>query len=111
MTQPAFTTLSPDEWKQLCLLNVGQLQNYLLGIPALTESGASGMTDEHLAQIEAHVTRGQSFLIAWRKSSVGAARIEPPAAHAEGNGAEPTIKRRGGWPKGKKRTRQVPAPQ
>lgn len=106
MTQT--TTLAPNEWKQLALLNAAEFQNYLLSIPAMADGGSSGLTDEHMTMIEGHLARGQSFLNAWRRSRAVhvQAVVQPMVRHT--NGAE-VLKRKGGWPKGKKRTRQNPA--
>lgn len=104
--------LNPEEWKQLVLLNAAQLQNYLQTIPGSTEGGASGLTDQHMALIDGHIARGQLFMRAWAVSRLTAApQVDAPAKAANGatNGAhEPT--RKGGWPKGKPRTRQAKAP-
>lgn len=87
MTEQAKTVgLSPDEWKQLCVLNCAQLQNYLNGIAPQTEGGASGLNAEHLALIDQHVARGRAFLNAWAASKPVPA--PPKAAVVEiGNGA------------------------
>lgn len=89
--QPKTVGLSPDEWKQLCVLNCAQLQQYLNGIAPQTEGGASGLTAEHLGLIEQHTARGHAFLNAWAASKAipaptpavvdvtnGAARAEKP---------------------------------
>lgn len=111
--------LSPDEWKQLCLLNAGQLQSYLNGIPALTENGSSGLTAEHLTLIDGHLNRGGLLLQGWLRSRAAgsvAAPVKPAAETAPDAPAEATKPtepngaakpRKGGWPKGRKRTRQA----
>jgi hypothetical protein len=111
--------LTPEEWKQLCVLNVAQLQQFLQNIPSNTEGGTSGFTDEHMALIDGHLQRGRSFLRAWSLARVAVQGAQPqPAAPAQAseqpqpNGAAPA--RRGGWPKGRKRVRKVravPTPQ
>lgn len=106
--------LTPEEWKQLVLLNAAQLQNYLQGIPGNTETGVSGLSDKHMSLIAGHVDRFQTFLIAWSKARI---MVSPPVsaeasapeadAPAHANGAEPAAKK-GGWPKGKKRSPKQP---
>lgn len=96
--------LTPEEWKQLVLLNAAQLQNWLQGIPGNTESGAAGVTADHLALVDGHLNRLRTFLRAW-----SVAKIDVPAQRsAPSQPATSTIdaaaKGKGGWPKGKKRT-------
>lgn len=112
--QPQRTQLSPDEWKQLCLLNVNQLLTHLQNLPAVLEGGTSAMTVEQMSAIETHLARGKTFLTAWARSKpVQAQEVVPTTRDAipasairlEGesaNGAAP-VKRRGGWPAGKPR--------
>lgn len=109
--------LTPEEWKQLVLLNAAQLQNYLQSIPGNTEGGASGLNDGNLALIDAHIARGRSFMRAWSLARLTvpqqATAPQPQAqdgapAPEQANGAEPAPKRTGGWPKGKKRTPKHP---
>lgn len=107
---PKVLQLTPAEWKQQCLFSVAQLHAYLESIPPHTEAGASSLTADVMAGIEVHVARGRSFLRAWQLSRVpGVVAPAPsvPQQKATGNGhAGP--KKKGGWPKGKKRT---PLPQ
>lgn len=105
--QPQRTQLSPEEWKQLCLLNVAQLQTHLQNLPPVLEGGTSAMTAQQIDAIEAHLTRGRSFLNAWARSKPlqtapqqAAPDVKEVAQQA--NGAEPP-KRRGGWQKGRAR--------
>lgn len=99
--------LTPEEWKQLCILNMVQLHNYLQSIPGNTETGASGLTDQVRNIIDAHLARGHTFLRAWQLSrfEMPQVRVAQPAAPAS-NGAV----KKGGWPKGKKRTRKPATP-
>lgn len=96
--QPKTVGLSPDEWKQLCVLNCAQLQNYLTGIAPQTEGGASGLTPEHLALIEQHVARGKAFLVAWGASRPVIApqpqEAKPAQPAANGAAVEPRAKRK-----------------
>lgn len=95
------TQLTPEEWKQLCILNVTQLHSFIQGIPSHTEGGVAGINDHHLALIEGHLQRGAAFLRAWQKSKT----IIPVAEEAAPQEtADEAPKRKGGWPKGKKRT-------
>lgn len=95
--------LSPEEWKQLCLLNVGQLQTYL---QALTTPAP-----EHMAAIEAHMARWRDHMAAWclarplsTQPAAQTIAVEPEIK-PETNGAI-APKRKGGWPKGKPRPRK-----
>lgn len=97
--QPKSTQLSPEEWKQLCLLNGQQLLNFLSGIPPQIESGAPGLTVEHMAQIDAHVARARNFLGAWLRSRpvqpVDQFKPEVPAVSQQSmNGVEPPRQKR-----------------
>lgn len=99
--------LTPEEWKQLVLLNTAQLQNHLQAIPGNTETGAAGLTEHHLALIDTHIGRGRAFMRAWSLATLEIAPVvqphQAPVQHT--NGAEP--KGKGGWPKGKRRTPKV----
>lgn len=112
MTQQT-TSLSPDEWKALCLTNVAQLHTFLNGIPPISEGGLSGITDQHMALIEGHLNRQSAFLNAWRRSkavgTVAQAESQPeaPAPAQTANGAQ-APKRKGGWPRGKSRKAKQP---
>lgn len=105
--QPQRTQLSPEEWKQLCLLNVAQLQTHLQNLPPVLEGGSSAMTAQQIDAIEAHLTRGRSFLNAWARSkplqtAPQQAKPDVKEVAQAANGATPP-KKRGGWPKGKPR--------
>lgn len=104
--QPQRTQLSPEEWKQLCLLNLAQLQTHLQNLPPVLEGGSSAMTAQQMQAIEDHLNRGRQFLNAWARAKliqpVVQPEIKPQEAVQAANGAAPP-KKRGGWPKGKKR--------
>lgn len=68
--QPQRTQLSPEEWKQLCLLNLAQLQTHLQNLPAVLEGGTSAMTAEQVSSIETHLNRGRTFLNAWARAKM-----------------------------------------
>lgn len=118
MTEPTpakTIQLKGEQWKQLALLHVAQLSQYMQNIPGSVETGAAGLTDQHLAMIDQHLQEGAMILGAWRRSrGPVVAQPQPPAqtearAPHPGNGAtEP--KGKGGWPRGKKRTRQATQP-
>lgn len=99
-------SLNGEQWKKLLLLNLEQLHAHLQQIPGNIETGASGLTDEHIANIDKHISEGVLLLRAWRVSKIQVAAPQQAAAqethqHADkGNGAAP---KKGGWPKGKKR--------
>lgn len=105
--QPQRTQLSPEEWKQLCLLNVAQLQTHLQNLPPVLEGGTSAMTAQQMAAIKAHLARGESFLNAWARAKPLQTAQEQPraesqeAAHAMNGDEAP--KRKGGWQKGRAR--------
>jgi len=102
---PKTMQLSPAHWRQLCLLNVAQLHDYVSSIPAHTEGGTSALTAAEMIVIDAHLAEQRAFLAAWSKSRMPAFVAPTPPAEAkavQANGAEP-VKRKGGWPKGRKR--------
>lgn len=108
---PKTTALTPEEWKQLVLLNTAQLSNYLQSIPGNVEGGSPGITAEHLSNIDAHTARGRGFMQAWGRSRLpGAPQAPQPQAEAP-EAAKPNGEaKKGGWPKGRPRTRQAKAP-
>lgn len=102
---PKTMQLAPADWRQLYLLNVAQLHDYVSSIPAHVEGGTSALTDEAMAFIDAHLDRGRAFLVAWRKSRVpGLAAQQPAQTQQTANGQHaPKPKKKGGWPLGKPR--------
>lgn len=109
---PKVTQLTPEEWKSIVLVNFTQLTNWLQAIPGNTETGASGLTEERIQSIEAHLTRTATLLHGWSKAKLTiteAPKAQAAAPAEQANGAAPP-KRRGGWPAGKPRTRQAKAP-
>lgn len=104
--------LNPEEWKQLVVLNAVQLQNYLQSIPGTLEGGASGLTGQHQAAIDEHVARGRTFMRAWSLATLDMPTQPKQAAQPkvpQTNGA--AAPKKGGWPKGRKRTPKQPAAQ
>lgn len=107
--------LRPEDWKHLVLLNLAQLQNYIGARPAMLEGGSSGVTPEDRTLFDYEVERLRMLMRGWERSRfdvplVGDAPAAEPVAAAQ-NGAHET-KRKGGWPKGKKRQKpQAEAPQ
>lgn len=90
--QPKSTQLSPEEWKQLCVLNAKQLFDYINNLPSMareTEESPviSGMTPQHIAAIEAHITRGSQFLNAWARSKPVQEAANPAQPQATANAA------------------------
>lgn len=103
--------LKGEQWKQLAILNVAQLQNFLQSIPGNIESGASGLTDGQIALVEDHIAEMATILRAWRVSKGPVVQPQQPAETVvQTNGAAEPAKAKGGWPKGKPRTRQAKAP-
>lgn len=106
--------LKGEQWKQLALLHVAQLSQYLQNIPGNIETGAAGLTDQHMAMIDQHLQEGAMILGAWRRSRGPVipqpqVQVEAQAPATPTNGAtEP--KRKGGWQKGRKRSRQAAEP-
>lgn len=93
MAEPTIAELSPEEWKQLALLNCAQLQTFLNNIPPHVESGASGLTAQHMGLVQEHTARGRIFLTAWANSKL---RVPPqPAQTVAANGAVPGKRKRG----------------
>lgn len=103
--QPKSTQLSPEEWKQLCVLNAKQLFDYINNLPSMareTEESpvVSGMTPQHIAAIEAHIARGSQFLNAWARSKPVQEAASPAPQQASNNvaaqlnGAEPPRQKR-----------------
>lgn len=66
--QPKTAQLSPEEWKQLCLVNLTQLHGGITNMAPQLEGGNPGMNSEVIASIEAHLARFTSFLGAWARS-------------------------------------------
>lgn len=102
MSDQKSTQLSPEEWKQLCVLNCQQLVNFLSSVPAMgliEDVPVSGMTADRLVEIENHLVRGKQFLMAWARSRpVGVEQQkEAKVETAQTNGSQP--KRRGRPPK------------
>lgn len=92
------TQLTAEEWKQLCLLGVAQLNTFVQQI-------AVPPTGEHFALIDSHLERWRTHMGAWAASKVVLDPVPPQQAvrtAPAGNGAEPP-KKKGGWPLGKKR--------
>lgn len=84
------TQLTPEEWKQLCLLNIVQLKGFLdqIAIP----------TDEQMKLIDEHMARWRMFMNAWVLAKPEE-KPQEPARGPEMNGVEPPKKRRGRPPK------------
>lgn len=103
------TSLTGEEFKALAMTNVGQLQHWLQNTPTHIESGAAGLTPEAIALVEFHMNRCLMFLRSWSLTKIEgmqqSAMAEATTTASETNGAT----RKGGWPKGKKRTPRAPA--
>lgn len=100
---PKTMQLAPAHWRQLCLLNVAQLHDYISSLPAHVEGGGSALTAIEMAVIDAHLAEQRAFLTAWQKSRVPGLVVQPvPQVQPAANG-HATPKRKGGWPKGRKR--------
>ncbi|MDE2096881.1 MAG: hypothetical protein KGL39_06500 [Patescibacteria group bacterium] len=108
----ASTTLTGEEWRQLCLVNATQMHQFLTGIPGVNESGAPGLTADHLLSAFSHLERMQQFLTAWSKARAPQPEVNAPAQQES---APPNLetppKRRGGWPAGKPRKPKVAEPE
>lgn len=105
MVPPRVMQLMPADWRQLVLLNLAQAHDFISSIAPMTEAGISALTDEQMTIYERHVARGQELLTGWRKSRMPVIEAEPakPAtAQPQANGAV-SVKKKGGWPLGKKR--------
>jgi len=71
-------SLKGEQWKQLALLSYTQLVTHLQGIPGNIENGDAGLTDEHLARIDAHLGEARLFLQSWRVARVIQPEPEKP---------------------------------
>lgn len=96
------TTLSAEQWKSLCLLNVTQLHNFLQAVPSNMESGAPGMDEARMGAIGNHLEELDRFMRAWSLTKLPQAEQTEEAPKAEAAEATEAPKR-GGWPKGKPR--------
>lgn len=112
----ASTTLTGEEWRNLCLVNVNQMQQFLQNIPGVTEGGLPGMSADHLLGSFNHIERLQQFLTAWSKAKPLVAEQPMTQAPAPQETAIETAadapakpKRKGGWPKGQPRGKKKPA--
>jgi hypothetical protein len=106
MTTPKTLTIGTREWNVLLAHNAAELATFFQQQPAPTAESYKG--------IIAHIDRMKGILPGWLAS---APPVAPEAATQQGradavpasqsNGAAP--RKRGGWPKGKKRTRTAAA--
>lgn len=108
-TPPRTMQLSPAHWRQLALLNVEQLHQFIASIPPIAESGQSAMTEELIATVDAHLAEQRAFLRAWRVAR--SPQVVAPDAETKTNGAHEPVKRKGGWPAGKPRKPRAEASQ
>lgn len=114
----ASTTLTGEEWRNLCLVNVNQMQQFLQGIPGVTEGGLPGMSADHLLGSFNHIERLQQFLTAWSKAKplvvsqpmTQAPVLQETAIETAAN-APVKPKRKGGWPAGKPRGKKFKKPE
>lgn len=98
MTTGKTVALSPEEWKSLCILNAAQMQAFLQMV--------SRPTQEHFVQVEAHLEKLGNYMRAWALSYPRETEGVPVNGHAMAPAQEAPAeqpKRKGGWPKGKKR--------
>lgn len=104
---PKVVALNVTQWKAVVLSDLATLHQALTNIQA--------PSDTDIANIDLFVANTRNMLHGWKVAGVQAAAqakaaaettqvevTEKPAASASNGAAEPT-KRRGGWPKGKKR--------
>lgn len=94
--------LDPAEWKALALTNVGQLHAFYSSINA--------PTPENLQYISAHLDRMKAFAHAWHLSQRPQVQQQQPIEQKQAVVVDSDIPgqkplRKGGWPKGKRRTR------
>lgn len=100
----ASVRLTPEEYKAVCLKNIEQLYVFCqhLGAP----------TSEHFTRIDEHMARWRTFMESWalsvpkEEASKEELKAEAPAEPVEADQAK--SKKKGGWPKGKKRTPRAP---
>lgn len=110
--KPKTIKLEANDWKVLAVSNVAQLLQGLQNIDVPSEEICKSIHD--------HIDKLNLYLDAWRRFAPPAplqAEAPPspapqaPTAEAKPNGAAQVEPRKGGWPKGKKRTRTAAAPQ
>lgn len=106
--QPKTLSLGAREWNALLAHNAGELVAFFNQQPQPNV--------ETYTRIVQHIDRMKQILPGWLACAPPApqdavntqAQAEQPAK-PQTNGAAPQERKRGGWPKGKKRTRAVPA--
>lgn len=99
MAEQKTLALNPGEWKALLLNNIAGAHQAV--------TNAENISQDGLAVLNGHLDRIKGIAAAWFASQppVPAAENATPAVTqdaAQANGAPP-VKKRGGWPKGKKR--------
>lgn len=103
--KPKTVALDMAEYRALALHNIAALHTHL--------TNNAPTTAEHLEGINQHLTRTLVFLRSWQlqaaamiaaQEAQGASSVPVAETAAASNGAEPPS-RKGGWPKGRKRTR------
>lgn len=97
--KPATTSLGVSEWRGLVLINLAQAQEFVQGNALLSK--------EHLPLLIEHMERVIKFARSWHLSQPATGQTAVAPAEQQPEKAEPK-KKRGGWPKGKPRTRQAP---
>jgi hypothetical protein len=107
--------LRPEEWRAIIKLALEQTHAFVVSIQPL-ETGASGVDAQHIDVFDEQLARLSKFMRAWAKSRIDLPRVgdEVPAepVAAAQNGVHEPQKKRGGWPKGRKRAKpQAEAPQ
>lgn len=106
--------LNAGEWRGVTLTNIAQLHQFL--------NGKSAVGPEDLAALDEHIDRFRLWVRQWAAAcakeavpavpqgnaaaNTGASADAAPAPQPAPNGAEPA-KRKGGWPKGRKRVPRV----
>lgn len=100
MAEQKVVALNSGQWKAVVLHNFNMLAQALSNIAAPDDAG--------LAQIDDFIANTRSLMHGWKVAGQQEAKAQQQAAQtvqvaeSSGNGAV-QVKRKGGWPKGKKR--------
>ena len=101
--KPTTLSLAPHEWRTLIVNNLAQATEFVQKNEQLTL--------EQMGEFGAHLDRVKHLVAAWRASAPATMADlklpgEPMQQSAQSNGAVPERKK-GGWPKGRKRNQPV----
>lgn len=93
-------SLKPNEWQALLL------SNFQSGFDWVRQYPAQAPSQDDTKALLVHIDRMRDLTVAWHASAAPAVQVEPEqtaAPEAEQPPSQEPPKRKGGWPKGKKR--------